>query len=574
MSGALNRQRLVACLRMAYPDAVAEDLASAMTALVGHWRQHIGPRPQLWVDQSDAMLITYGDSLLDGARRPLEVLRAFLATHVGESLGSVHILPCYPFSSDDGFSVIDFRAVNPVLGDWRDVEALGQDVSLMLDGVINHVSQESTWFQAFLEDDPTYVDWFITGDPGEDLSMVTRPRATPLLTPVQTASGTKYVWTTFSADQVDLNYETPAVLLEILDMLLFYAAKGARFIRLDAIGFLWKRLGTTCMHLPETHALIQVMRQVMDAAAPGTLLITETNVPHKDNISYFGDGGNEAHMVYQFPLPPLTMHAFQTGDARVLSSWAASLEPTTATTAYFNFLASHDGIGVRPVEGILSSEEVAAMAARVEAAGGLVSMRALPDGSTAPYELNIAFMDAISPPEASDARRAAAFLATHTILLSLMGMPAIYIHSLLGSRSDRAGVARTGRNRSINRAQLDVASLERELADEQGLRRLVLDGLKARLARRKTRPAFHPNAAQRVLDLDHRVFSVVREGGGDRVWAVVNVSDQTVTLSLEMALLGFAEGPLRDLIAGHVVAVTAGTVSVTLAPYQDVWLVT
>lgn len=560
-------------LARAYPSHTADALVGRIADLAGRYRDTIPERANRWVDQTDVMLIAYGDSILDGDRPPLAVLSDVLDRHVADTVPDVHILPFYPYSSDDGFSVIDYRAVNGHLGTWDDVAMLAQRFGLMFDAVINHISRQSTWFEGFVADDPAYADYFIVAEPDRDYSQVTRPRALPLLTPVETASGAKHVWTTFSADQIDLNYANPDVLIEILDLLLFYAQRGARFIRLDAIGFLWKQIGTTCMHLPQTHALIQVMRQVLDYAAPGTLLITETNVPHQDNISYFGDGSNEAHLVYQFPLPPLTLHAFQTGNARPLSDWAASLEPTTPSTTYFNFLASHDGIGLRPVEGILTREQVAAMADRVRSNGGLVSMRALPDGGTAPYELNISYIDAVALPDDTDAVRAAKFLAAQTILLSVVGVPGIYIHSLLGSRSDHAGVERTGQNRSINRERLGLSALEADLAKPDSLRHRVLKGYRRLLTLRRQRTAFHPNAAQRIVRVDDRVFSIVRDALGDRVWVLVNVSDQDIRLALDPADIGLsAAGNLRDLISGRADVLGGKTSEVWLEPYQALWL--
>lgn len=287
----------------------------------------------------------------------MQALKTFLDREMEETISGVHLLPMFPYTSDDGFSVQDFREIDPELGTWKDIEALGENYDLMFDAVINHVSKSSVYFQEFLKGNEKYRNFFIVADPDEDYSSVTRPRALPLLTAFETADGEKYVWTTFSEDQIDLNYKEPAVLLEILDILLFYASKGARFLRFDAIGFAWKEKGTTCMHLPQTHELIKLMREVLEECAKGCTIITETNVPHKENISYFGDGTDEAGLVYQFPLPPLTLYSYIVGNAEKLTEWAASLEPTNPQTTYFNFLASHDGIGMRPVEDILSEEE-------------------------------------------------------------------------------------------------------------------------------------------------------------------------------------------------------------------------
>ncbi|SEO12562.1 alpha-amylase family glycosyl hydrolase [Paenibacillus sp. OV219] len=498
-----------------------------------------------WVTEDEVMLITYGDSVRSPGEMPLQTLDEFLTNDVNSGVTAVHILPCFPYTSDDGFSVVDYRVIDPDLGDWGDVEKLGSHFDLMLDAVINHASASSPWFQGFLQDDERYQDYFVVADPVLDYSSVTRPRALPLLTEVETPSGKKHVWTTFSADQIDLNFESPQVLLEILDILAMYAHKGSRFIRLDAIGFMYKKLGTTCMHLEETHMLVQVMREFLDIAVPGTILITETNVPHKDNISYLGDG-NEAHMVYQFPLPPLTLFSFYKQNARKLMDWANSLEPTPRHTTFFNFLASHDGIGMRPTEGILTLEERDMMVENVIARGGFVNFRDNGDGTKSPYELNINYMDALTDPEASDAERAKRSLAAHAILLSLAGVPAVYIHSLLGSRNDRQAALDSGINRRINRAKLDKQTVCEELQADS-LRRSVFEQMSELIRTRRAQSAFAPQAAQQVVYLDDRIFSIRRtnEETGQQILVLVNVSSEEV--SVDTGIQGM------DLITGQTV---------------------
>ncbi|HLU09627.1 MAG TPA: alpha-amylase family glycosyl hydrolase, partial [Oceanobacillus sp.] len=309
--------------------------------------------------ERDVFLITYGDTLQRESEPPLRTLHHFLNQWVKGAISTIHILPFYPYSSDDGFSVIDYYAVNPDLGTWEDVAALGQDFRLMFDAVINHMSARSEWFQRFLADEPDYRELFAVASPDQDLSLVTRPRTSPLLTPFQKANGeTIHVWTTFSDDQVDLNYQNPDTLLRILDVLLFYVRQGAQVIRLDAIAYAWKEIGTNCIHLAQTHALIQLLRAALDHVAPQVILITETNVPHAENVSYFGNGYDEAQMVYNFTLPPLLFHTMLAGNANQLSAWANTLITPSEQTTFFNFTASHDGIGVRPVEGILSQGEL------------------------------------------------------------------------------------------------------------------------------------------------------------------------------------------------------------------------
>ncbi len=463
---------------------------------------------QHWVTQNDVVLITYGDSITDEGRMPLTSLNDFLVKYVEDTIKAVHILPCFPYTSDDGFSVVDYRRIDPQLGRWTDIERLSKHYNLMLDAVINHVSAKSDWFQKYLNGDEKYKDYFIEADPTLDYSSVTRPRTLPLLTEFDTASGKKHIWTTFSSDQIDLNFNSPELFLEILDILALYTSKGARFIRLDAIGFMMKKIGTTCMHLEETHLLIQVMREFIDAVAPGTIIITETNVPHKDNISYFGTG-NEAQMVYQFPLPPLTLYSFYTQNTKKLMNWIDTFEPNIEGTTFFNFLASHDGIGIRPTEGILTREEQQMMCDKVQARGGLYSSKDNGDGTKSPYELNVNYMDALSDLNEPDDIRAQRLLAAHAILLSLIGMPAIYYHSLLGSRNDRKAANESGIARRINREKLDYNRLCDELSNE-GIRKTVFSKMCELIKVRKSQTAFSPNATQKTLYLDERLFSILR----------------------------------------------------------------
>ena len=558
------KTRIEAQLRLAYGQDQTGALLTRIAALVDHWQPAMTER-RPWLDQADAMLITYADTLRAPDEAPLATLHRFLQERCADLVTAVHLLPFFPWTSDDGFSVKDYRAVDPAVGDWSDVLALAGDVEVMVDAVINHASAESEWFKGFLAGEAPYASYFMRADPEADLSAVVRPRALPLLTEVETASGPAHVWTTFSPDQVDLDYSNPELLLEILDILLDYCAKGARFIRLDAIGFMWKRLGTGCMHLPETHALVQVMREVVEAAAPGTLIITETNVPHAENISYFGDAAPEAHLVYQFPLPPLVQHAFQTGDASALTAWARDLEPPPPGTTFFNFLASHDGIGMRPLEGLLPPEAVARMAETVVERGGAVSMRALPDGSTKPYELNISYLDGLVPAAADDATRAAAMVAAHGILLAMAGLPGIYIHSLLGSRSDHAGMARTGRNRSINREKLDVSAVRAALDNPASLRYRVFEGIARLLRARAAEPALHPDAGQRIITGDPGLVLIERRTAGRRLLAAINVTATTRAFTAETE----AEHGWSDIVSGE----TLEGPSISMPAFAVRWLV-
>lgn len=549
-------------------DTVKHTLSELRTLLETFSEQHpdLKHTASERLSEKDAVLITYGDQISEPNKAPLKSLGEFAQEHLKGVLNGIHLLPFYPYTSDDGFSVVDYLQVDPKLGSWEDVETLGQSFRLMFDAVINHVSASSPWFQGFLQGDPDYRDYFITVDPDTDLSSIVRPRATPLLTPFETSEGTKHVWTTFSADQIDLNYAHPPVLLEVTRTLLEYVARGAEIIRLDAITYLWKEIGSSGVHHPKTHRVMQLLRSVMNIVAPRVVLLTETNVPHQENISYFGDGYNEAQMVYNFALPPLTLHAFMRGDASTLEDWANTLDTPSGDTCFFNFLASHDGVGVRPVEGMLPEADVAALVERARSHGGLVSTKRNADGSESPYELNINYFDALSNPNAGEALelQVSRFLCAQSIMLTLAGVPGIYVHSLLGSRSDHEGVEKTGRNRSINREKFERGRLERELSDPEHLRHRVFSAYRSMLQTRRAEPAFHPQAPQRILNTPRAIFGLerTRPDGSGALYCLHNLSDtfQDVQLPIKRA---------RDLLTGERLDTAQ---RVTLEPYQVRWL--
>jgi sucrose phosphorylase len=515
--------------------------------------------------ERDSILITYGDQVQSPNEKPLQTLSKFCKKYLSNIVSGIHILPFYPWTSDDGFSVVDYREIDPNLGEWDDVSSMQSHFRLMFDGVINHISAQSDWFKGFLRDDPRYRDYFIAIKNSPDLSRVVRPRALPLLTPFTTPSGEKLVWTTFSEDQIDLNFKNPEVLLEILDILLLYVEYGATFIRLDAIAYLWKEIGTTCIHLAQTHHVIQFLRAALNEVAPHVHLITETNVPHMDNISYFGDGTNEAQLVYNFALPPLTLHTFHTGDARVLSNWAKTLTLPSNQTTFFNFLASHDGIGLNPARGILSEAEIDSLVDKTLEHGGLISHKHNADGSQAPYEMNINYFNALSNPNGDEplSLQVDRFIASQAIMLSLLGVPGIYFHSLFGSRGWIEGVKQTGRNRTINREKCQLDELQDELADEDTLRSKVFTRYSQLLKARSSSFAFHPHGTQKILDVHPSVFAVERisPDGESHALCLHNVSTKEIILAIghEAATDIFTDQPLQ-------------VPTVTLEPYQVLWM--
>jgi glycosidase len=521
-------------------------------------------KKEAFFSQKDVVLITYGDSINKAGEAPLATLGAFAGRYLKNALSCIHFLPFFPYSSDDGFSVMDFYEIDPGLGTWKEVAAIGQDFDLMFDYVVNHFSSKGQWFKNYLKSEKGFEKFAIEVDPSTDLSTVTRPRSLPLLSEYKKINGqTVYLWTTFSADQIDFNFRSLDVIEKMIDVLLFYTAQGASVLRLDAIAYLWKEIGTSCIHLPQTHAIVKLFRAVLDLVAPHVIILTETNVPHAENISYFGNGRDEAQMVYNFTLPPLLFYSFVKEDTSILSEWAAGLHLESEHNTFFNFTASHDGIGVRPLEGILDPAEIEGLIDIVKANNGQVSYKKNPDGSESPYELNITYVDAILADKSSS--RAEKFLASQAIQYALPGVPATYIHSLLGSRNWVEGVRQTGRARTVNREKLVLDKLIAELNDPQSFRARVFFPYLNLIKTRIKQSAFHPNAGFEILQIDPKVFGIKRTSPDQTIYALTNISSKPVSVSLSDTA---STGQTTDLITGA----TVNKDAFHLNPYQYMWL--
>ncbi|ECL0112794.1 sugar phosphorylase [Listeria monocytogenes] len=509
------------------------------------------------ISEKNVYLIAYGDSIFEKNKHPLQTLNEFLQEYAQDVITDVHLLPIFPSTSDDGFSVTDYKQIDEQLGDWDDVQKMSENFRVMLDFVANHMSKSSDWFKRFSDNEAPYNQFFIEKDSQFDYKNVTRPRTSPLFHKYENG---KELWTTFSEDQLDLNVRNIDCLVALTDVLLFYASKQATSIRLDAIGFLWKTSGTTCMHLPETHEIISLWRLLIDELYPNLQIITETNVPHEENISYFGDGENEANMVYQFPLPPLVLHTFTCHDTTKLSKWAKSISQVSDTATYFNFLASHDGIGMRPATGILSDEEINSLVQKAVQNGGQVSYKDNADGTQSVYELNINYGEALQNmgEDTTEELVTKKIIAAHSILLTLQGVPAIYYHSLLGSKNDLVGYEKSGINRRINREKLEKNQLVHELKTDT-YRKTIFTSLKKLVQIRRNHTAFSPFATQEILDLGPDVFAIKRESEGECIYGIINVTSHDI--SKKVAFSG------TNLLANQPV-----TSELELTAYEVVWI--
>ena len=522
-------------------------------------------------DEQDCWVITYAGTIHESGRAGLRTLLEFLDEHFADAINGVHVLPFFPYSSDDGFAVIDYLKVDRKAGSWKDIRAIADKYRLMADLVINHGSSQSQWFKNFIARKDPGKDYFKEASAEDDLSQVVRPRSTPLRHRVETADGERWVWCTFGPDQIDFDFSNPQVLLRFVEIIHHYLANGIRVLRLDAVAFLWKEPGTTSLHDQRTHEIVKLLRTLVEYYDPDVMLITETNVPNRDNLTYFGNA-NEAHAIYNFSLPPLLIHTLLTGDCRHLKTWIMSMPPARNGTAYLNFIASHDGVGLRPADGLLSSTEMTNLLDTLTSFGGRISIRTGPDGQPHPYEVNISLFDALSGTIAGpDDLQMARFICAHAIMLALEGIPAIYIHSLLGTPNDLEAVAETGRSRSINRHVWGREEIEAQLRKKNSTHSRVLSALLSLLRLRRAQKAFHPNAIQFTLHLGLEIFGVWRQSM-DReqdVFCISNITDKPQSVALENVNL-VSTVAWRDLISGT--PVSEGQNQLELDPYQTVWL--
>jgi len=586
-----SRERMFSRLKFLYGEEQAETYMPELERIL---KVHYAHKPQELIDrekdfnpedrfsQKDMAMITYGDLLRGEKHSPLASLAYFLNRPLKEFINTIHILPFFPYSSDRGFSVTDFKSVDPNLGTWQDIYEIGKDFKLLFDGVLNHASAESEGFQEFLNGHPRFKDVVISYPSPDALtpeqrSMIRRPRTSDVLTKFDSINGPVYVWTTFSPDQIDLNFKNPRVLMYVVGVLLLYVRNGADIIRLDAITYIWEELGTECASLEQTHEIIKLFRDVLDVVAPQAALLTETNVPHEENVSYFGSGHDEAQMVYNFALPPLVLHTFYTENATALSTWASTLEYPSHTTTFFNFLDSHDGVGLPGAKNILSKEEIKAMILKAtEEHKAFVSYKTGEDGNEEPYEINTTWFGALNREDSGEelAYQVKRFVASRCIALVLRGMPAMYFHGMIGTGNDQAVVKKTGHNRDINRTLIDEKDLDEAIGDPGSKLSLIRSMFRDIALIRVREKAFHPNGEQQVLMISPSVFSVLRKSpeGNECILTLTNITGNILDLKINASEIGSEYKKWYDLISEKEHGVENRLLSLNLQPYDVVWL--
>ncbi len=532
--------------------------------------------------EKDMVLITYGDMIHGDGSTPLSTLHNFVNTYNRGAINTLHLLPFFPYSSDRGFAVVDFKTVDPNLGTWEDILDMAVDYDLMFDGVMNHCSSQSQMFRGFLRGNPLFKKFFISYASPDELtqdqrSKIFRPRTSDILTKFHTIDGTRYVWTTFSEDQIDVNFRNPAALMAVIEGLLFYVRRGADIIRLDAVTYIWADPGTECVHLPETHEIVKLLRDVMDVVAPTVALITETNVPHDDNVSYFGNGYDEAHMVYNFALPPLVLHTFYREDATSLSKWAHGLNVDSDSATFFNILDTHDGIGLMGVKEILPKADIDFIIQNAKEHGALISYKMTEAMTEEPYEINSTWWSAINADNSDEdiSLQVRRFIASRSISAVLQGVQAVYAHGAIGTPNDHELVSKTKHNRDINRGVID--STKAPVAFKNPNSKLsLLRRYSGKLSLSRTgHRAFHPHGTQRVLMLSSDVFTVLRISPEEdqHILTMTNVTSRVCNIVIPLSELGVDEKIWLNLLGDSEMTAQDGKLDVSLEPYDVVWLI-
>ncbi len=489
-------------------------------------------KKELW-SEKDVLLITYADSIIKKNQKNLITLSNFLTKYCKE-FTYVHILPFFPFSSDDGFAVEDYKKIKKEHGSWNDLKKITKSFKIMVDLVINHCSSRNRLFKNFLENKDPGKEFFISSQKKFPTSKkIVRPRSSDLSKKVLINGKDNYVWCTFGHDQVDFNFKNPSVLIYFFEIIKFYLDQNIKALRLDAVAFLWKELGTRCINLPQTHNIIRLIRLIIDNFYNKTLIITETNIPSHENLTYFGNN-NEAHCIYNFSLAPLLIHAIISGNSFYLKKWSRGMPPAQENNSYLNFLSTHDGIGMRPVEGILPEMEVKKYFRFFKKQGGLFSYRTN-KGKKSVYEVNITLLEALKECyNGKDKYIFDRFVLAHTILFSMEGIPAIYIQNFLGSKNDNIKVKKTNSFRSINRKNWNYDSLTKIINNKSTINNKILNSIKNLIVLRKKQVAFHPNATQFTLQLGDIFFGLWRQSidRSQSIFCISNLTNKKQKISL------------------------------------------
>ena len=519
------------------------------------------------ISEKTSLIISYGDNIYSNQSSSMKIFQKFFQKNLEKLFDTIHFLPFYPSSSDSGFAVKDHYQIDRKIGNWSDLKKISKSKKIMADVVINHASARGLWFKNFLKRKKPGKDYFLTVNSKFNISKVVRPRDHKLLKKIKIFEKNDYLWRTFSPDQIDLNFKNPSVLLRFIKIIIYLINNGVTIFRLDAIAYLWKQNGTKCINLSQTHEIIKLLRVVTSLLNVQTLIITETNLPEKENLSYFGKN-NEANWVYNFSLPPLLIHAFLFENSSYLNQWSRKLPSTKHGNCYLNFIASHDGIGIRPTEGILNEKTLGSFLKRLKKNGSKFSYRKVQNKSKKVYEANITVFDALKK---SDFDPKGLFfleryVSAHAIMISFEGIPAVYFNSLFGKSNDEAKYIITGNNRDVNRYKWNFNNITTKLRDKKSKQSIFYRNIGALLEIKRKQKAFHPNASRFNINLGKKIFCFKRISKDKKqsIICMTNLSSKKQTFRFKMI------NNFKDLLNSKVKFKKKN--SLTLKPFQTVWL--
>jgi sucrose phosphorylase len=433
--------------------------------------------------KNQVQLIAYADRLAGD----LKQLKALLRGPLECIFGGVHVLPFFvPIDgADAGFDPVDHTQVDPRLGDWGDVHALGKDVEVMADLIVNHISSDSPQFEDFSRNGAKspFADMFLTydhvfplGAPEQDLTRIYRPRpGLPFTSVTLQSSQKRLLWTTFTPQQLDIDVQHPQGRAYLSTILSRFHSSGIRMVRLDAVGYAIKKAGTSCFMIPDTYRFIESL--AAEARALGIEVLVEIHSHYLQQLEI----ARRVDWVYDFALPPLVLHSLFARNARALGNWLR-IRPNNAVTV----LDTHDGIGVIDVgtgregePGLLSPDEIDMLVETIHSRSRGQSR--LATGAAANnldiYQVNCTFYDAVG-------RRGNEYLVARAIQFFVPGIPQVYYVGLLAGTNDMDLLARTQVGRDINRHYYTPSELQDALGDP------VVRNLLDLIRLRNTHPSF------------------------------------------------------------------------------------
>jgi len=574
----LDRFKLKELLELIYHDHNSEEIElvfSQLLKILDDFQINSGSSQLKEIipwNQTHSVLITYADSVSRDGESSLVTLKLILERYFQELSEIVHILPFLKSTSDGGFAVSSHKLLDERFGNWDDLKRLSKKHILMADLVLNHVSSSHPWVQQFIKGQEPGLSNILVPSKDSDWNNVIRPRNSSLFSQINTNEGPKQVWTTFGSDQIDLNWQNPKIFLEFLNLIIDYVNSGVKWFRLDAVGFIWKESGTTCLHLPQAHLIVKALRIKLSTLLREGVLITETNVPQKENLSYL-ESEDEAHMAYNFPLPPLLLEAVMTSRADILNSWIYDWPKLPINTTLFNFTASHDGVGLRPLEGLMSDGRIKELLINCEKRGGLVSHRRLSNGEDKPYELNISWWSAMEDSSRDKERfQQSRFILSQLLVMALKGVPAFYLPALLASNNDIKRFSITGERRDLNREKFDYETLLTQLNDFNSNARRNLTILSNAMKIRSELKPFHPSSDMKCLTKDRPdVVTIQRSSGDNSIFAIHNITENKINYSINKDFINPSlnkEILLKDYLCGK----EYNNLNIVLEPFQVVWI--